>query len=152
MGSAPRPQLLDSLYHENFVPSNYGDAEIRFVVTEFEPTFDAADFVRCGRDIIGQMSHVTNASGIEWLRRHLGGGYRVHEIKSRSPQAMHIDTTLMPLAPRQGARESGLGRPAEPSHLLAGLGHTCRTAACAERAQRATAHQQLGQHECADAG
>lgn len=24
------------------------------VVTEFEPTFDAADFIRCGRDIIAQ--------------------------------------------------------------------------------------------------
>ncbi|MDA1049114.1 MAG: amidinotransferase [Planctomycetota bacterium] len=97
--AAPRPQLLDALYHSDFVPSKYGDDEIRFVVTEFEPTFDAADFVRCGRDLIGQMSHVTNECGIEWLRRHLGEDYEVHVIKSRSPQAMHIDTTLMPLAP-----------------------------------------------------
>ncbi|HRX78085.1 MAG: amidinotransferase [Planctomycetaceae bacterium] len=97
--AAPRPQLLDALYHNDFVPSKYGDEEIRFVVTEFEPAFDAADFVRCGRDIIGQKSHVTNESGIEWLRRHLGADYQVHVIKSRSPQAMHIDTTLMPLAP-----------------------------------------------------
>ena len=97
--SAPKPQLLDDQYHQDFEPSNYDDKEIRFVVSEFEPVFDAADFVRCGRDIIGQKSHVTNALGITWLRRHLGDEYRVHEIKSRSPQAMHIDTTLMPLAP-----------------------------------------------------
>jgi glycine amidinotransferase len=97
--SAPKPQLLDEQFHQDFQPSNYGDYEIRFVVSEFEPVFDAADFVRCGRDIIGQRSHVTNAMGIEWLRRHLGDEYSVHEIKSRSPQAMHIDTTLMPLAP-----------------------------------------------------
>ena len=97
--SAPRPQLADALYVKDFVPSDYGDDEMRYVVTDFEPTFDAADFVRCGRDIIGQKSHVTNDLGILWLQRHLGDEYRVHVIQSRSPQAMHIDTTLMPLAP-----------------------------------------------------
>ncbi len=97
--SAPKPQLTDELYDLNFEPSEYGDKELRFVTQEFEPAFDGADFVRCGRDIIGQQSHVTNQMGIEWLRRHLGDEFRVHEIKSRSPQAMHIDTTLMPLAP-----------------------------------------------------
>jgi len=97
--SAPKPQLTDQLYRSNFKLSQYGDKTIRFVVTEFEPTFDAADFIRCGRDIFCQKSHVTNAMGIEWLRRYLGEGYRIHEIKSKSPTAMHIDTTLMPLAP-----------------------------------------------------
>lgn len=97
--AAPRPQLLDTQYRDDFEPSRYGDDEILFAITEFEPVFDAADFVRCGRDIIGQKSHVTNDMGIEWLRRHLGDDYRVQVIRSRSPQAMHIDTTLMPLAP-----------------------------------------------------
>lgn len=97
--SAPKPQLLDDQYRADFTPSAYGDEEIRFAITEFEPTFDGADFVRCGRDIVGQKSHVTNELGIEWLRRHLGDDYRVHVIRSRSPQAMHIDTTFMPLAP-----------------------------------------------------
>jgi len=97
--AAPKPQLTNDQYHDNFQPSNYGDDEMRYVVTEFEPTFDAADFVRCGTDIIGQKSHVTNEMGIMWLQRHLGDQYRVHVIQSRSPQAMHIDTTLMPLAP-----------------------------------------------------
>ena len=97
--SAPKPQLLDALYREDFQPSRYGDSEIHFAIAEFEPTFDGADFVRCGRDIVGQKSHVTNELGIEWLRRHLGDDYRVHVIRSRSPQAMHIDTTFMPLGP-----------------------------------------------------
>jgi glycine amidinotransferase len=34
-----------------------------------------------------------------WLQRHLGESYRVHEIQNRSPQAIHIDTSFMPLAP-----------------------------------------------------
>jgi glycine amidinotransferase len=97
--AAPKPQLVDAQYRDDFQPANDGDDEMRFVIAEFEPTFDAADFVRCGRDIIGQQSHVTNKLGIEWLDRHLGDGYQVHEIRSRCPQAMHIDTTLMPLAP-----------------------------------------------------
>ena len=97
--AAPKPQLLDAQYDLDFTPAEYGDEEMRYVVTEFEPTFDAADFVRCGRDIFGQKSHVTNELGILWLQRHLGPDYRVHTIHSRSPQAMHIDTTLMPLAP-----------------------------------------------------
>ena len=49
--SAPKPQLLDALYDMDFKPSEYGDEEMRYVVTEFEPVFDAADFVRCGQAI-----------------------------------------------------------------------------------------------------
>ena len=30
----------------------------RFVTTEFEPCFDAADFIRAGRDIFAQRSQV----------------------------------------------------------------------------------------------
>jgi glycine amidinotransferase len=46
-----------------------------------------------------QRSHVTNAIGIEWLRRHLGPAYRIHQIEIRDPHPMHIDATFMPLAP-----------------------------------------------------
>jgi glycine amidinotransferase len=51
---------------------------MRYTITEFEPVFDAADFVRCGRDLFVTKSNVTNSLGIEWLRRHLGGGFRIH--------------------------------------------------------------------------
>lgn len=96
--AAPKPQLLDALYDPEYrVPE--ADEPMRFVLTEFEPVFDAADAVRCGRDIFIQRSHVTNRLGIEWLARHLGDGYRVHEIQNLSPEAIHIDTTFMPLAP-----------------------------------------------------
>lgn len=96
--AAPKPRLLDAQYHPNYqVPQP--DEEMCFIITEFEPTFDAADFVRCGRDIIGQKSHVTNSLGITWLQRHLGDEYRIHLVETRYRRAMHIDTTLMPLAP-----------------------------------------------------
>jgi glycine amidinotransferase len=96
--SAPKPQLLNGLYDMNYtLPTK--DEKMRYIVSEFEPVFDAADCVRCGRDIFMQQSNVTNAAGIKWLQRHLGDGYRVHEIKNLSPEAIHIDTTFMPLAP-----------------------------------------------------
>jgi len=96
--AAPKPQLLDDLYDQHYtVPS--ADEPMRFVLHEFEPVFDAADFVRCGRDLFGQKSNVTNQLGIEWLQRHLGDGYRVHVLENLSPETIHIDTTFMPLAP-----------------------------------------------------
>lgn len=96
--AAPKPQLLEAQYDPDYKTPDPGE-KMRFVITEFEPTFDAADFVRFGRDIFVQKSHVTNSLGIEWVRRHLGDEYRVHEVQSLSPQAVHIDTTLVPLAP-----------------------------------------------------
>lgn len=69
------------------------------ILTEFEPVFDAADFVRAGRDLFVTRSNVTNRMGIEWLRRHLGPRYRIHEIQSRCRTPMYIDTAFVPLAP-----------------------------------------------------
>jgi glycine amidinotransferase len=96
--SAPKPELKDDQYDGDWVEQNEGDSR-RLVVTEFEPTFDAADFVRCGRDIIAQKSNVTNDFGIEWLRRHLGDEYRIHVFEFNDACPMHIDATLLPMAP-----------------------------------------------------
>ncbi|MEU6312786.1 amidinotransferase [Streptomyces sp. NPDC047014] len=96
--AAPRPQLTEALYEPDYRAPRTGPPA-RYILTEFEPVFDAADFVRAGRDLFVTRSNVTNRMGIEWLRRHLGPGYRIHEIESRCPAPMHIDTTFLPLAP-----------------------------------------------------
>ncbi|GAB2831619.1 amidinotransferase [Streptomyces daliensis] len=96
--AAPRPQLTDALFDPDFSLPEPGEP-VRHILTEFEPVFDAADFVRAGRDLFVTRSNVTNGMGIEWLRRHLGPGYRIHEIESRCRTPMHIDTTFLPLAP-----------------------------------------------------
>jgi glycine amidinotransferase len=76
------------------------DEPLRYMITAFEPVFDAADFVRCGRDLFGIRSNVTNAAGFEWLRRHLArDGYRIHELQHQCRPAMHIDSTFVPLCP-----------------------------------------------------
>ncbi|MCB9348853.1 MAG: amidinotransferase [Lewinellaceae bacterium] len=94
--AAPKPMLSDALYNPDFASA---DSDTPYVLTNHEPVFDAADFIRCGRDIIGQLSHVTNQAGIDWLQRHLGAGYKIHLIQSLDPKPAHIDTTLAALAP-----------------------------------------------------
>lgn len=96
--AGPKPELTDELFDQDWEDSGE-DGPARLVVTEFEPTFDAADFTRCGRDIIAQKSNVTNEFGIEWLRRHLGEDYRIHVFEFNDSHPMHIDATLVPLAP-----------------------------------------------------
>jgi glycine amidinotransferase len=96
--AAPKPQLSEELFDSTFVDPKPGEP-MRYAITEYEPTFDAADFVRCGRDILCQKSNVTNEFGIEWLRRHLGDRYRVHVFKFADTHPMHIDATLMPIGP-----------------------------------------------------
>ncbi|MGW0094917.1 amidinotransferase [Streptomyces sp. NPDC003328] len=96
--AGPKPELTDDQFDQDWAdPGDDGPA--RLVVTEFEPTFDAADFLRCGRDIIAQKSNVTNEFGIEWLRRHLGDEYRIHVLEFNDSHPMHIDATIAPLAP-----------------------------------------------------
>jgi glycine amidinotransferase len=95
---APKPQLTDELYDYTYEDPGC-DGPMRYVITEFEPTFDAADFVRCGKDIFYQKSNVTNNFGIVWLSQHLGQKYRLHELKFKDTHPMHIDATFMPLAP-----------------------------------------------------
>jgi glycine amidinotransferase len=96
--AAPKPELSDELYQLNWTDQPEREP-FRSVITSFEPTFDAADFIRCGRDIFAQRSHVTNDIGIEWLQRHLGEEYRVHVLEFADDHPMHIDASLMPLAP-----------------------------------------------------
>jgi glycine amidinotransferase len=96
--SAPKPELKDAQFDHSWAEDT-DNGPVRRIITEFEPTFDGADFIRCGRDIIGQKSNVTNEFGIEWLRRHLGSEYRIHVLEFNDRHPMHIDATLIPLAP-----------------------------------------------------
>ncbi|HMM78740.1 MAG TPA: hypothetical protein PKC65_01840 [Pyrinomonadaceae bacterium] len=90
--SAPKPSLSDKLYYDL-----KGDT-FPFSITEFEPTFDAADFLRFGNNIVGQLSHATNNFGVEWLQHILPEKVEISLIESLSKTTLHIDTTIMPLA------------------------------------------------------
>lgn len=96
--AAPKPQLTDELYLNDYQEPDC-DEKCVYVINEFEPTFDAADFIRCGRDIFVQQSHVTNRFGIQWLERHLGDRFRVHVLEVNDLHPMHIDASFIPLCP-----------------------------------------------------
>lgn len=67
-------------------------------INDTRPAFDAADFVRCGSFLVGQQSHVTNASGVAYLQRVLNQGRRRLVFPNIDcPAAMHIDATFLPL-------------------------------------------------------
>ncbi|KAK1141763.1 glycine amidinotransferase, mitochondrial isoform X1 [Acipenser oxyrinchus oxyrinchus] len=101
--TAPKPTMADDLY-DQYPMRTVEDrhqlaAQGKFVTTEFEPCFDAADFMRAGRDIFAQRSQVTNYMGIEWMRRHLGPEYRIHLLSFKDPNPMHIDATFNIIGP-----------------------------------------------------
>ena len=61
--TAPKPLMSDELYDKNYYSHDIKKrAELvpsgKFVTTEFEPCFDAAEFIRAGRDIFVQRSQV----------------------------------------------------------------------------------------------
>jgi N-dimethylarginine dimethylaminohydrolase len=85
--SAPKPQLSDETYE--FTP---GGATL----AEMEPLFDAANIIRCGRDVFFNVSNTGNRFGAEWLRRVLGPEYTLHEISICDD---HVGTTLHVLRP-----------------------------------------------------
>lgn len=96
--SCPKAQMNDSLYNASYKEPKKGK-KMEYVITEFEPVFDAADFIRFGKDIFVQLSNVTNKFGIEWVSRHVGKKYNFHILKTNDTHPMHIDATIIPLAP-----------------------------------------------------
>ena len=83
--SAPRPQLSEKSYVEGFVAPQEGEP-MRTILTEYEPLCDAADVIKCGRDIFVAQSSCCNRFGIEWLQRHLGNDYTCLLYTSPSPR------------------------------------------------------------------
>ena len=73
------------------------DEKNLWIINNSRPAFDAADFMRFGKVILGQYSHVTNQAGAEYLQQHLPNGYRIQMLTVDDPNAMHIDATILPL-------------------------------------------------------
>ncbi len=96
--SAPKPMLSDELYIADYsIEEKAFNPDTHPSLTELEPCFDAASFVRFGRDIFFQLDLVTNSFGAQWLQRHLGPEYRLHQVQPKDNCPQHIDATLVPL-------------------------------------------------------
>jgi glycine amidinotransferase len=106
--AAPKPRLTDESYWdmnfwEKFDKLSYEEQlehtyQKKWNLTEKEPLFDAADTARFGKDLFVQRSTVTNAAGMDWLRRHFPD-HRIHEVTFKEPSPIHIDGTFLPLRP-----------------------------------------------------
>lgn len=124
--SAPRPRLTDASYVPNYwhyMNNVWTDEEKtqrfndkKWVLTEKEPLWDAADMIRAGKDIFLQPSSVNNAAGRSWLQRYIASrGLRLHEVRFDSTfighfAPWHIDCSLV--FPRPGLAIYGGNRAA----------------------------------------
>ncbi|KAL8634798.1 MAG: hypothetical protein Q9228_007639 [Teloschistes exilis] len=80
----------------------YEDAETKdqpgvWAINNSRAAFDAADFLRFGKTLIGQLSNVTNMKGVEYIQQAVPSGYTVELLQVQDPHAMHIDATIVPL-------------------------------------------------------
>lgn len=103
--AAPKPRLNEDTYQKDWwkkwnAMSDEEKWEVAersdWIPTEKEPLFDAADVIRCGKDLFVQKSMVTNDAGIDWLQRHYPD-HRVHTVRYRELTPWHMDTTIVPL-------------------------------------------------------
>jgi glycine amidinotransferase/scyllo-inosamine-4-phosphate amidinotransferase 1 len=90
--AAPKPRLLDEMYDI--------DPQGRPMLGELEPAFEAANVLRCGKDIFYQLSGSGNELGLAWLRTALTlqGDFTVHPLRGIYSYT-HIDSTIALLRP-----------------------------------------------------
>ncbi|XWW96077.1 hypothetical protein V2A60_004047 [Cordyceps javanica] len=94
------PQIIgqDTIYDNKETRTNgFAKDGGDWAVNNSRPAFDAADFMRFGKTIIGQLSHVTNRKGVEYLQALIPDGYKVELLHVTDEHAMHIDATILPL-------------------------------------------------------
>ena len=104
--AAPKPRLTDASYRPGYKEMAHTEedrlklvAKKEFVTVETEPLFDAAEVLRCGKDLFVQHGNTANLKGIDWLRRHFPG-HRVHAMNfPGDPYPIHIDCTFVALRP-----------------------------------------------------
>ncbi|KAM4064612.1 lysine amidinotransferase [Hirsutella rhossiliensis] len=90
----------DTLYDhvvDSTATSNGGTKNKQWAINNSRPAFDAADFMRFGKTIIGQLSHVTNLKGVQYLQALVSNSYCVEILATTDEHAMHIDATILPL-------------------------------------------------------
>ena len=90
--AAPRPQLANEL----FLVDEQGSPALG----EDEPVFEAANVLRCGKDLLYQVSASGNQLGRIWLERTLRayGDFTIHPLR-RIYDYTHIDSTIALLRP-----------------------------------------------------
>ena len=122
MARAGALRLPDELFDQSYrVPKP--EETVRYLINEFEPAFDAADFSRCGRDLFVTPQRRDERGQDCWLRRQpRRSGLRIREVESRCSRPTYIDTTFCTIGAGQGAGKPGAGSlPADASAGVEGF-------------------------------
>jgi N-dimethylarginine dimethylaminohydrolase len=90
--SAPKQQVPDTLYRTEDIDRD------TLTLTEQEPCFDAANVLKCGKDILYLVSNSGNKLGAQWLKNVLGSEYRLHLLEN-TYSYMHLDSTISLIRP-----------------------------------------------------
>lgn len=99
--AAPKPVLTDDTYlWDEGVP----------YLAENDPLFDAANIMRCGKDVFFNISNSGNRAGFEWLERTFGDKFNFHPMSICSD---HVGTTLQLLRPGLALVNGGRLKPAD---------------------------------------
>lgn len=85
--AAPKPILTDDSY--------LWDGNVPYLA-ENEPLFDAANILRCGKDIFYNVSNSGNRAGLEWLENNFGEKFNFHVMSICSD---HVGTTIQLIKP-----------------------------------------------------
>lgn len=100
------PTIWSSRRKEWYSMKHYFGSNVH-TVEDPRAIFDAANIIRCNRDIIYLVSYSGNEYGADWLEDFLGPEYRVHRLRNVY-KGMHLDTTIVPL--REGLVLLNAGR------------------------------------------
>ncbi|QYM96483.1 hypothetical protein FGI04_11190 [Dickeya ananatis] len=102
--SAPKPILTDDTYlWRNNHP----------YLAEDDPLFDAANIMRCGKDVFFNISNSGNHTGFEWLKRTFGDKFNFHPMSICSD---HVGTTMQLLRPGLALINGSRMKPADIPH------------------------------------
>lgn len=79
---APKIIGEDTIYDDLEPPNGqFRNEKHSWAINNSRPAFDAADFLRFGKVLIGQYSNVTNHRGVEYLRACVPNGYTVEMLE-----------------------------------------------------------------------
>jgi glycine amidinotransferase len=95
---APKPSMSTNSFDFTHLPKD-SDVDLGQYLADsklFEIMFDGAQCLRFGKDIVMNVSTENHVLGAEWLQRHLGDKYKIHQVRITDH---HIDGMFMPLRP-----------------------------------------------------
>lgn len=97
--SAPKPFLMDDTVeledHWDKVPYDKFHT-LDEIPEQYDISFDAANFLKFGKDIIFNVGTKNHELGADWLQRTLGDEFRVHKVRLCDS---HVDAVIAPLCP-----------------------------------------------------